>query len=1013
MEGTPVPRQPCGDTDDGDNGATVAGPVHAGDEAFPGTSERALCGGNTYPPSELPVPNLGDQVDDHCSNQLESVPCYEEDDNRRNVTPPCHEEGDAPCYEEVDLSCYEEDNAPWYEEGGEQRRNNESHRGREIHVRRNHRRASSSSSEGSYTQRRRLRVRRRRTRSKSRTLEPRSKPFERVSRGRDRSVEHYRRHRTDYYCNQSPVRSTKRRSRSITRLHTRNSDRNNPVNANEEGFYMRRPKTYDRPRRNSSEEPEFTQRAHNRLRSRLLSPLRNKHVRRHTLARKGDRYSERHSDSDDGSKFSRKRRRTRFPRDCLRKRTRPNEYVQDDRDKIDSNIDSTMDKFLNILKQVKGTSTSKLSMTNVVPEFDPMNKDQTILTWLTKVEECAEIYGWDQKETIHFALPKLSGIAKSWYTGLDTVLYSWGEWKKKLIETFPYRDDYAELLTVMLAKKVRFGESLERYFYEKINLLNRCSIKGRKAVDCILNGIEDRAVRVGAQAVQFREPEDVLKYLKTVKVTNERRDKMRTERKPFSAAGTSNRRSFPPKKIICYNCNEQDHIAPKCPKPRTNCSICNAIGHLSDYCAIIKTNKNRNKTNTTKTETKEVSELLTTRQSNEKYVFNITVNGMELVCHVDLGSQCTLIRRSEAMRLNLNIDTRALPLMRGIGGHHVQPLGRCQADFVVQGIKENIEIFVVEDYVLKYPVLLGHSFTEKPNITITKTPSEVIFEKTDSHKLHLRNQNDVTLLPHELCVVTIESDTNYTGPIYVSGSMRGAENQEYFLFPGEYMVTNGTGRVVILNMSGQNITLQKGKLVTRAILVIPSLRVDMVSFDHNHPDDRIRYGSQMTEPQKSQLNNLLSNPSEILFGFKLKGRTENILSEVIDESIGKIEHNDLNDIRSEVGQRIREQQLKDKRAFDAKRKVGQSFEVGDLVSVKREVPSDGKSKKLAMKYQGPYRVIKALPNERYLVEDTPLTRKMGNRRYENVIAIDKLKPWLSFNRDFDSNSESDNSDMNE
>ncbi|XP_063385532.1 uncharacterized protein LOC134671603 [Cydia fagiglandana] len=155
-----------------------------------------------------------------------------------------------------------------------------------------------------------------------------------------------------------------------------------------------------------------------------------------------------------------------------------------------------LDKFLNILDNFKRSDKPKLTFnTNVVPEFDPSSKEQTILTWLTKVEECAQIYGWEDKEIIHYSLPKLTGLAKTWYQGLSTLLFTWTEWKQKLIESFPYREDYAELLTEMLAKKVKYGESFEHYYYAKVNLLNRCKIYNKHAVDCLLNGIEDRTVK--------------------------------------------------------------------------------------------------------------------------------------------------------------------------------------------------------------------------------------------------------------------------------------------------------------------------------------------------------------------------------------------------------------------------------------------------------------------------------------------------------------------------------------
>lgn len=74
--------------------------------------------------------------------------------------------------------------------------------------------------------------------------------------------------------------------------------------------------------------------------------------------------------------------------------------------------------------------------------------------------------------------------------------------------------------------------------------------------------------------------------------------------------------------------------------------------------------------------------------------------------------------------------------------------------------------------------------------------------------------------------------------------------------------------------------------------------------------------------------------------------------------------------------------------------------------MERQVPHDGKSQKLTVKFQGPYRIIKILPNDRFLVEDTPLTRKHG-RKYEGIVAIDKIQPWMTFTRDLESDS-SDN-----
>ncbi|CAB3250238.1 unnamed protein product [Arctia plantaginis] len=70
-----------------------------------------------------------------------------------------------------------------------------------------------------------------------------------------------------------------------------------------------------------------------------------------------------------------------------------------------------------------------------------------------------------------------------------------------------------------------------------------------------------------------------------------------------------------------------------------------------------------------------------------------------------------------------------LPVLRGIGANLIQPLGWVSTIVQVQGIVESVDMCLVEDSVLRHPILLGHSFTEKPQIVITKTPDGIIFHK--------------------------------------------------------------------------------------------------------------------------------------------------------------------------------------------------------------------------------------------------------------------------------------------
>lgn len=105
-----------------------------------------------------------------------------------------------------------------------------------------------------------------------------------------------------------------------------------------------------------------------------------------------------------------------------------------------------------------GTVTSKnIDHKNILPNFDPTSKNQRIDIWLRKVNECATVYGWDEKTIVHFAMQKLQGLAKVRYEGLNTILYTWTEWQEKLMSAFPCEQNYGQLLEDMLKRKSKVG----------------------------------------------------------------------------------------------------------------------------------------------------------------------------------------------------------------------------------------------------------------------------------------------------------------------------------------------------------------------------------------------------------------------------------------------------------------------------------------------------------------------------------------------------------------------------
>ncbi|XP_064072742.1 uncharacterized protein LOC113404385 [Vanessa tameamea] len=368
---------------------------------------------------------------------------------------------------------------------------------------------------------------------------------------------------------------------------------------------------------------------------------------------------------------SRERHRTSRPATRNRSRTRGG-YM--DTADIHSELIS---KFTDIIQSINGShSKEHFANSNVVPEFDPSQKNQTISNWLTKVNECAILYGWSDRQIIHYALPKLSGVAKKWYEGLPTVLFTWAEWQTKLLNAFPSDENYGQMLSDMLEKKAKFGDSLEDYFYDKVALINRCDIKGKRAVECVLHGIEDRSIRLGAEAAQFDNPDKLLAYLRNVS-TRKFDKSVKKDSKDIKTNTYSNKTS-----IKCYNCKEEGHPASKCQKPLKKCIKCSMLGHLDSECFSNKKNEQKRKV------------LLINKdfRSNEldKYVQDIYINSIRKVGFIDLGSDLTLIRESDAKEIFKQWDSTDNRPMVGFGGTVIHSLGSGIANVSIQGVNAKL-----------------------------------------------------------------------------------------------------------------------------------------------------------------------------------------------------------------------------------------------------------------------------------------------------------------------------------
>lgn len=530
-----------------------------------------------------------------------------------------------------------------------------------------------------------------------------------------------------------------------------------------------------------------------------------------------------------------------------------------------------------LIDQGAHSYSKSLDCKNIVPEFNPCTKNQRIDIWLKKVNECASVYGWDEKTTTHFAMQKLQGLAKTWYESLNSILFTWPEWQEKLLSAFPCEQNYGQSLEDMLRRKSRINEPIEIYYYEKLALINQCEITGKKAVDCIIHGISDRTMKSGALALRCSAPDQLLQFLLSNKDMAPTLQAIRNIGRNFNSTGTpdshsnfrSNSRAVSnSQNVYCFNCKEKGHPYLRCPKPLLKCDRCSKIGHKIENCVTAL------EKGSTNGDTAKKTMQISSSNPSAKFIKEVSVNGLLLDAFVDLGSEVTIIQESTMSLLGVTHD--GVPsTMKGFGNGLVQSLGSVLLKLSIDGVGGEVSCRVVKDYLLDKPVLIGQTFTELSHIIIYKDAMKLQFLSIDV-ETPAPDPNDiderlVRVRVADHCEIygaaSIKANTEhkFTGNILLNSKIVGKPNDQVLVSGGVYQVNNGSLAVTVTPYSipcffQENAVFARGErvqVVNRINDILPDVCLTSdVSVDHID-ETHLRIGDSVPTDLKHKLINLL------------------------------------------------------------------------------------------------------------------------------------------------------------
>lgn len=545
---------------------------------------------------------------------------------------------------------------------------------------------------------------------------------------------------------------------------------------------------------------------------------------------------------------------------------------------------------LNLIQSLKGDLASQpinqsahstrksLDSKNILPEFDPSTKNQRMDVWIKKVNECASVYGWDERTIIHFAMQKLQGLAKTWYEGLNTILFTWPEWQEKLTNAFPCEQNYGQSLEEMLQRKSRYNEPIERYYYEKLALLNQCDITGKRAVDCIIHGISDKTMKSSALALRCTVPDQLLSFLLSNRDTSSTQLFL-SRNKASGGIGSSEkdqsnrmnpRATSSGMGVYCYNCKERGHPYLKCPKPLIKCNKCNLIGHKTEVCRA------KRDALVTKPDELPKTMCISSSNANDKFIKDVTANEVPMEAFIDFGSEVTLIKESIVKELGVQHDCKPSTMI-GFGKGQVTSVGSVILRLSVDGVKATVSCRVINDCLLDRPLLIGQSFSEQPHVVVYKDATKLQFLDIGAEmpnygtedvmepmsRIRVAGQNTL----YGSASVRAATDTKFSGSVLLDTKVVGKPNEQCLILGGIYQVMDGSLHVTVMPSSipcllQENAVFSRAErieVVNRIIMTAP----DACSLEHRGKADsvmdesQIRLGESVSEDDKTKLIDLL------------------------------------------------------------------------------------------------------------------------------------------------------------
>lgn len=348
-----------------------------------------------------------------------------------------------------------------------------------------------------------------------------------------------------------------------------------------------------------------------------------------------------------------------------------------------------------------------------------------ISKWITNFEELCEMFNLDNRSKFICAKRLMTGTAKLFLK--TKVIKSWIELKCELLREFSKRVTNADVHWELKNRKKTKEETCQTYVLKMQETASLGEIDEADLIQYIVDGIADTYVN------------KILLYnantIEDLKNSLTKYEKLKLNRTISEAVKFGNKEKFSGRPSVkCFNCNEVGHTANLCQKPKRpkgSCFVCGEVGHRANQCP-----KSRQNPVMVLQDENDVYLNGRDKSRNEKVLYNEYVFPIKyqfcnyevsLLTLVDSGSASSFIQECFVppylIKENNCVGTDEVSFV-GVNNSKLNIVGNICSKINFNDNLINMNIFIVKDLTMKYPVILGRNFMKVAGLKLNILPKE-------------------------------------------------------------------------------------------------------------------------------------------------------------------------------------------------------------------------------------------------------------------------------------------------